>query len=343
MKVTVLAAGTSSEREVSIKTGENISKALKGLGHNVILLDVFFGTPNCEAFSQKNEYDIDEQVKIMRDNTDVVSNAKERNEFFGENVIELCKESDIVFMALHGQNGEDGRIQAAFDMLGIKYTGTGHLGSALAMDKGIAKQILVQNSIPTPRGYVVTPSTRHSGLNEHNMTVPCVVKPCCGGSSIGVSIVKTEAEYEGALEEAFKYENEVIVEDYIEGREFSVGILENQALPIIEIIMSGNDWYDYENKYSGRTPEECPAKLDKRISKVMQEEALRVAKALKLEAYCRIDFLLDRKGEFYCLEANTLPGMTATSLLPQEAAVLGVEFPQLCEKLIEVSMKKYDV
>ena len=261
--------------------------------------------------------------------------------FFGPNVLELCKEADMVFMALHGENGENGKVQAAFDLMGIKYTGTGYLGSALAMDKGLAKQLFVMNQIPTPFGIVLHRDSKYLSASEYGLQLPCVVKPCCGGSSIGVSIVHTEDEFQLALKDAFSYEVEVVVEQFIQGREFSIGVIDNEALPIIEISPK-EGFYDYKNKYEkGKTDEYCPADLSKELTKKMQDIAIEVHKILKLETYSRIDFLLDHQQNMYCLEANTLPGMTPTSLLPQEAEVIGLSFGDLCERLIDVSLSKY--
>ena len=349
MKIVVLAGGLSTERDVSFKTGEMVTKALRENGHQVILLDVFMGYSDkeedltgifdrAEAVSVKvaaipeTAPDL-EKVKAQR--TDQSDN------FFGPNVIELCRMADIVFMALHGENGENGKIQAAFDLFGIRYTGTGYLGSALAMNKGMAKQLFLENGIPTPRGTSLKRGEDAAKIETCGIHFPCVVKPCSGGSSIGVSIVHDKAEYEQALKEAFRWENELVIEEYVKGREFSVGVIDFQALPIIEIAPV-EGFYDYKNKYkAGSTVETCPAELSEQITKEMQGYAEKVAEVLGLNTYSRTDFLLDEEGRIFCLEANTLPGMTPTSLLPQEAKVTGVDFNQLCEKLIESSMRKY--
>ena len=168
------------------------------------------------------------------------------------------------------------------------------------------------------------------------------MKPCCGGSSIGLTIVWTEDEFKNALDEAFKWEDNLIIEEYVEGREFSIGVIDYKALPVIEIAPI-QGFYDYKNKYkAGSAVETCPAELPEEITKKMQYYAERVAEVLGLDTYSRSDFLLNKNNEIYCMEANTLPGMTPTSLLPQEAAVLGINFNQLCEKLIEISLKKYE-
>lgn len=349
MKIVVLAGGLSTERDVSFKTGEMVTKALRENGHQVILLDVFMGYSNkeedltgifgrAEAVSAK----VAAIPETAPDLEKVKAQRKDQSDnFFGPNVIELCRMADIVFMALHGENGENGKIQAAFDLFGIRYTGTGYLGSALAMNKGMAKQLFLENGIPTPRGTSLKRGEDAAKIETCGIHFPCVVKPCSGGSSIGVSIVHDKAEYEQALKEAFRWENELVIEEYVKGREFSVGVIDFQALPIIEIAPV-EGFYDYKNKYkAGSTVETCPAELSGQITKEMQGYAEKVAEVLGLNTYSRTDFLLDAEDHIFCLEANTLPGMTPTSLLPQEAKVTGVDFNQLCEKLIESSMRKY--
>ena len=262
--------------------------------------------------------------------------------FFGPNVIRMCQMADIVFMALHGENGENGKVQAAFDLFGVRYTGSDYLSSAIAMNKGMAKKLFVEAGIPTPMGISMTRETREDDVTKLNLHLPCIVKPCCGGSSIGVTIVRDAAEFKAALDEAFRWENELVIEEFIEGREFSVGVIEGKALPVIEIAPI-QGFYDYKNKYkAGSAVETCPAELPEEVSAQMRHYAEEVAKVIGLDTYSRSDFLLDKDNKMYCLEANTLPGMTPTSLLPQEAAVVGVNFNELCEKLIEISMKKYE-
>lgn len=342
MKIVVLAGGLSTERDVSLNSGSLVCTALRKKGHDAILADVFLGLPDIklsdDVFAEYGRGEVEkpvisdgvpdlDKIRGLRADSDV---------FLGPNVMELCRMADIVFLALHGENGENGKLQAALDLYGIRYTGTGSLGSALAMHKGIAKQIFKDSRIPTPDGCYV----RKGQSVPEDLPFPCVVKPCSGGSSIGVSIVNSAKELEKALEEAFLYEDEIVIEKYIKGREFSVGVLDGEALPIIEIIPN-EGFYDYVNKYqAGKVLEVCPAQLDTKIAKEMQKQAVNVFYALKLEAYARIDFLLDEENRMYCLEANTLPGMTPMSLLPQEAAQIGLSYEELCEKIIDISLKK---
>lgn len=341
MKVVVLAGGTSTERDVSLSSGRMIYKALKNKGHQTILLDVYLGYEgdSNEIFSKDNDWgsdigsvsvknpDINEIRALRKDNPDY---------FFGPNVINICSQADIVFIALHGENGEDGKVQAAFDLMGIKYTGTDYVSSAIAMDKSISKELFAFYNIPTPKGI-------HVYKNEPYQwdTFPCVVKVCTGGSSVGVSIANNQDEMEEALSESFQFGDDVVVEQFIKGREFSVGVMQNKALPVIEIAPI-QGFYDYKNKYqAGSAIETCPADLPEDISTRMQEIAEHVFKALRLKTYARMDFMLNENNELFCLEANTLPGMTPTSLLPQEAQAIGIDFENLCEKIIEISLEKY--
>lgn len=338
MKIVVLAAGTSSEREVSISSGKMVCKALRAKGHDAVLVDVFFGTDEKTVFGRK-EYDVIKEAERLSGMTKLVAaEQKKRSSLFGPNVLELCREADIVFLALHGKNGEDGKLQAAFDLLGIPYTGSGSLGSALAMDKGLTKEIFTYYGIETPKGFHKEKGDGKSPESE-GIGYPCVVKPSCGGSSVGVSIVSDRASFDKAVEACYVQDDEAVVEQYISGREFSIGVLDGMALPIIEIEpLEG--FYDYENKYKpGATKDTCPAVLPDETARAMQDCAVRVFRALRLGAYARMDFLLQEDGSFFCLEANTLPGMTPTSLLPQEAAAIGMDFPTLCERLIALSQK----
>lgn len=340
MKVVVLAGGTSTERDVSLVSGSMIYKALKKNGHQAILLDVYLGyegdtdqifesdvdwAAKISAISEKNP-DL-EAVKAMRPDGD--------KNFFGPNVLKLCQSADAVFMALHGANGEDGKIQACFELLGIPYTGTDFVSSAMAMDKGITKDIFLAHHIPTPAGIRL----KKGEQEEEKVPYPCIVKACCGGSSVGVCIAQNDAEYEAAKAEAFRYDEEVIIEQYITGREFSVGVMDGKALPVIEIAPK-QGFYDYKNKYqAGSTVETCPAELPEDKTRKMQQIAEQVFEALRMKNYARMDFMMSKEGEIFCLEANTLPGMTPTSLLPQEAAAVGISFEELCEKILQYAKR----
>lgn len=348
MKVVVLAGGISTERDVSLSSGTMIYRALKKRGHQAILLDVYLGcewVPSVEGETIDSIFDQDKDWagtigSIAEENPDIervkaMRPDGEKN-FFGPNVITVCQAADVVFMALHGENGENGKIQACFDLMGITYTGTDYVSSALAMDKGLSKELFACHGIPTPAGIRLKKEQKQ----EKAVPFPCIVKACCGGSSVGVCIALKEEEYEKALQEAFLYDDEVIVEQYIEGREFSVGVMDGRALPIIEIApLEG--FYDYKNKYQpGSTVETCPAQLSEEKTKEIQTYAEQAFRALRLKNYARMDFMMNKEGEVFCLEANTLPGMTPTSLLPQEAAAEGISFEELCEKIMSTALVK---
>lgn len=359
MKIVVLAGGISTERDVSLSSGSLIYKALKSRGHQAILLDAFLGYTgeDVEKIFEKDEDWAAEIGQISEENPDIEQVKALRPDwkknFFGPNVITICQAADVVFMGLHGENGENGRIQACFDLMGIRYTGTDYVSSALCMDKGLAKELFACHGIPTPCGFRLKKSALEAYIQKRKQNAekdvlleeggalrfPLVVKACCGGSSVGVYMVNQEEEYEKALRDAFRYDEEVLIEQYIKGREFSVGVMEGRALPVIEIApLQG--FYDYKNKYqAGSTVETCPAEIPEDKSREMQRWAEKAFQALRLKNYARMDFMMNEAGEMFCLEANTLPGMTPTSLLPQEAAAEGVAFDELCEKIIEAAFR----
>ena len=471
MKVVVLAGGLCPERNVSLSSGSLIANALIENGHSVTLLDLYRGVDvnvnsNANANSNENanenanssvnanscgaahgaldklfiDASVDERFSYtVSENEPNLEQLKSEakagdesgNKLIGKNVINICQYADLVFNALHGDIGENGKLQAIFDSFGIRYTGTGYTGCLLAMDKDLSKQIMRFNGILTAdwasirvrndncaskndscaskndssasKGDSCASKNDSSALKDENYAIidnksaskndssalkdenyaiidnksaskddsgvskdenyalidnnsaskeynnalseanrigfPCVVKPLSCGSSVGVSIVNNAEELSEAIIVASFYESDIIIEKYISGRELSVGILDNEALPPIEIIPS-EGFYNYKNKYQiGMAKEICPAQLPNDIQTKLRETALEVHRALRLGAYSRIDFILDEEGNAFCLEANTLPGMTATSLLPQEAAAAGISYNELCEIIIELSSK----
>ncbi|MGN1433409.1 MAG: D-alanine--D-alanine ligase [Ruminococcus sp.] len=345
MRIVVLAGGLSTERDVSISSGILVASALREKGHEVVLLDVFTGYEQniCDIDALfKQNYSFTDKANVgetVSDFSEVRENRLNKSDrFIGTNVIEICSEADITFLALHGGEGENGQLQATLDLLGIKYTGTGYLGSALAMNKGLTKGVFVQNKINTPAGEIF----KNAEDAKSWSIFPCVVKPCSGGSSVGIAKAENEEEFLAAVKDAFRYENEIVVEQFVKGREFSVGLLGGKALPPIEIIPKSG-FYDYAAKYqAGATVEICPADIDEQTDKKLRDAAVAAYNSLHLDSYARVDFLVDENGEPFCLEANTLPGMTPTSLLPQEAAVEGLNYADLCEKIIEISLAKYN-
>lgn len=340
MKIVVLAGGTSTERDVSLSSGSMIYKALKKNGHQAILLDVYLGYEG--DLTDIFEWDTDwaEQIGAVGEKNPDLEEIKALRkgggkDFFGPNVLTLCRSADAVFMALHGANGEDGKIQACFELMGIPYTGTDFVSAAMAMDKGITKDIFKAYNIPTPAGIRLKKGQKES----EKVPYPCIVKACCGGSSVGVCIAYDDVQYGAAKEEAFRYDNEVVIEQYIQGREFSVGVMDGKALPVIEIAPK-EGFYDYKNKYqAGSAVETCPAEIPQNKAEEMQRIAENVFMILRLKSYARMDFMMSDKGDIYCLEANTLPGMTPTSLLPQEAAAVGIGFEELCERILACAFR----
>ena len=341
MKIVVLAGGLSTERDVSLTSGAGICRTLLENGHQAVLMDAFMGIPydadKLEDLFSLPDAGLSIASGISADEPDLAairaSRADQSPCLLGPNVIALCQMADIVFMGLHGDIGENGKLQATFDVLGIKYTGPNSLGSALAMDKGLTKQIFRTEGVPTPKGTWLYKSCQDTSLTALGLSLPVVVKPCSGGSSVGVYIVHTEEEYNQAIEASFRYEDELIIEEYIKGREFAVGIIE---------IIPNSGFFDYKNKYQdGCTQEICPAQIPEDIAHKMQCAAEKAFAALKLDVYSRADFLLTENGDIYCLEVNSLPGMTPASLLPKEAGAAGINYSELCEMIIEKSLARY--
>lgn len=333
MNIVVLAGGLSMERDVSLTSGSRIANTLRDAGHNAVLLDLYYGIEkekmSFDSSFGRYEYKISETAPDL--DALVRSNGGRENPI-GENVIEFCKMADVAFLALHGGVGENGKLQALLEMNGVRFTGSSSVGCMLSMDKIISKELIAREGIPTAEWL-----TNKNGRNELKDLIPCFVKPADNGSSVGVTKVVNEAELEAALNEAEKFSDNVLIERQVLGREFSVGILEGKALPPIEIIATG-DFYNYTVKYqAGLAREICPAPISDELTIKLQSYAERAHRALRLGSYSRIDFIMDASGEFFFLEANALPGMTPTSLLPQEAAANGMSYTELCLKLIELA------
>ena len=258
---------------------------------------------------------------------------------FGPGVLEASRLADVVFLGLHGTCGEDGRVQAALDLLGIPYTGSGYLGSAIAMDKDLTKRLAAPLGVATPKWELVRYTAEEIPALTARLEVPCVVKPVASGSSIGVSVVHDRDALSAALTQCLDYGRVCVVEQYIAGREIQVGILEDRALPSIEIVPK-EGFYDYENKYQpGAAEEFCPAPIPEEWEARLGKAALTVFHALGLSVYSRADFIVTEDGTPWFLEINTLPGMTPTSLLPQEAAAVGIGYGELCERIINASLE----
>lgn len=335
MKIIVLAGGLSPERNVSLSSGAKVANALIENGHDVMVFDIYLGKQN-EYFvpiyhNKKEEFQYKFDVTSEEPDLDELKKIKKDNYLVDKDIITYCESADKVFLALHGSTGENGKLQSLLDIYNIKYTSTYPLGSMLSMHKDIAKRLMKQSEVLTPNWkYINTNET----YNLDGIMYPCVIKPCSNGSSIGTTIVNNETELMGAFDKAKVYESEIIIEEKIEGREFTVAIIKGRVLPIIEIKpLSG--FYDYKNKYkSGATIEECPANIPNDIKQNLESIALKVHNILHLGTYSRIDFLMDNNNRIYCLEANTLPGMTTSSLFPLAAKEAGITYNDLCEMII---------
>jgi D-alanine-D-alanine ligase len=340
LNIIVLAGGTSAERNVSLATSKAIAKSLRESGHSVKVVDPVYGA------EQPGEETIFEgRLAVGQE----FPTAEELNRYSNRKVIECINSNvfdniDIVFLGLHGKFGEDGRIQSLLEMRGVKYTGSGVTSSAMAMDKNISKIMFNHFDIPTPKWMMMKKGADVVKVDESIKLItgyPCVIKPNDEGSTVGLSIVQPDMEdvqLGKALEDAFCYSDSVMAEEFIEGRELTVAILGDEVLPVVEI-KPKDGFYDYEHKYTkGMTEYFCPAELPAELAQHIKEKALIAHKALGCKVYSRIDFRLNKKGEYYCLEVNTLPGMTELSLVPKAAGAVGMDFPTLLNRIIELSL-----
>ncbi len=334
MRITVLTGGSSSERDVALASAAQVVAALRSRGHAVSVVDTASGLLDADQ---------ERLVLVPRvgaEPPDVRARAAaERNVLLGGLLTSavVC-DADVVFLCLHGGRGEDGTLQHLLDVAGVRYTGSGPLGSGLAMDKDVAKRLFLAAGVPTA-AWLMHPATVpdqaavDSELVARELGWPVVVKPSKQGSTVGLTVVDNAAGLVPALAEAARHDDEVMVESFVPGRELTVGVLGTTALAVGEIIPE-HELFDYECKYTpGMSQEIFPADIPETVAWEVQRLALRAHQALKLRGYSRVDFRLTPDGRLYCLEVNTLPGMTATSLMPQSAAAVGIGFPELCERI----------
>ena len=348
MKIVVLGGGISTERHVSLVTATSACKALRSLGHQAVFVDMFLGIsdynkPLEEVFLEPDG--LCGNAAIEKTEPDLEAVKKQRGEGcrgrIGKNVLELCKLADCVFLGLHGADGEDGKIQATLELLNIPFTGSGSQASAIAMDKSIAKRIAESFGILTPEWQEYTYDETDIDRLTREIEVPCVVKIVNGGSSIGVELTDNKDELRKALGNMLAYGNHIVIEKKISGREITVPVLDGKALSPIEIIPPEGETFDYIAKYqSGKegAAEICPAHLTSEEESLLRERAEHVHRSLGLRVYSRSDFILDAEGNVWFLEVNTLPGMTPNSLIPKAAAVAGLSYAELCERIVELSM-----
>jgi D-alanine-D-alanine ligase len=335
VKIAVIFGGKSAEREVSIASGVQVFKVLKELGHEVLAIDTAKGVLGSA-----------DQKRLLSAHVQPMPPASNALALIQSGPTELLSspgiaDVDVFFLALHGGAGEDGTLQSYLDVTGIPYTGSSHMPSVYAMDKDVAKRIFCTANIPTPE-WLMTPCTPAEVKNR--LRFPVVVKPNKQGSTIGQTVVTDAKKLKLAIDEAYRHDDEVMIEKFIPGRELTIGILEDRALTVGEIIPHGSKVFDYQSKYQeGGATEIFPAKLSPVQTRTVQNLGLKAHRALKLQDYSRIDFRMDPQGDIWCLEANSLPGLTSNSLLPQSAAASGISFPELCERICQLAINRHRV
>ena len=327
-KVALLVGGTSPEREVSKMSGKGVLGALKSLQYPTIVIDPAYGLnqPKEEEkfFLEKDFSEVSNRNCIDAINSNLLNNV------------------DIVFSALHGKWAEDGTIQSLLELRGLKYTGSKVLASALAMDKEMSKLIFRQEGVETPDWLTLNSMNiepkKIINYIKNQIGFPCIIKPNDQGSTVGLKLVKEESEVEEAVKVALQFSSKALVEKYIPGRELTVAILINEPLPVLEIVPKSG-LYDYKSKYtSGMSEYIVPAKISEEIEKKAQKQALKAFHSLGCEGYARVDFRLSNNNELYCLEVNTLPGMTPLSLVPKAAKAVGISFEELIKRIIQQAL-----
>src|SRR5215210_1304041 len=326
MRVTVLTGGTSAERDVALASAVQVIGALRSRGHEVAVVDTSRGyIPAADEPAL-----LSGTVGVEPPSIEQLRGLERGLLLSGLGNMAAVRNAGVLFLALHGGRGEDGTLQTLLEMVGVPYTGSGRLGSAMAMDKDVSKRLFRVAGVPTA-DWVMAPADGARVAREFGW--PVVVKPSKQGSTVGLSVVKRAEDYEEAVIVARRYDDEVMIEGFVPGRELTVGVLDGEALAVGEIIPR-HEIFDYECKYTpGMSQEIFPADLSAELEAECRRLAVIAHEALKLGGYSRVDFRLTAAEELFCLEVNTLPGMTATSLLPQSAAAAGIAFPDLCERI----------
>jgi D-alanine-D-alanine ligase len=326
MRITVLTGGTSAERDVALASAVQVIAALRSIGHQVAVVDTARGfVPEADEAQL-----LPASVGVAPPSVAQLETLEHGLLLSGLANLAAVRDAEVLFLALHGGHGEDGTLQTILSMIGVPYTGSGPIGSAMAMDKDISKRLFRDAGIPTAR-WLMAPATVHEV--ETHLGWPVVVKPSKQGSTVGLSVVRSPGKLAPAIEEARRHDDEVMIEAFVPGRELTVGILDGVALAVGEIIPR-HEIFDYECKYTpGMSEEIFPADLPADVAAECGRLGVAAHRALKLGGYSRVDFRLTPSGEACCLEVNTLPGMTATSLLPQSARAVGIGFPELCDRI----------
>jgi len=341
LKIAVLMGGNSAERDVSLASGTGIIAGLRAAGHEAIAIDTALGAGQLTSIKRAEIEGIKAEPPSVTDLSQIPSETAIATVSSPD-----LKEVDLVFLALHGGMGENGTIQAILDLMGIPYTGSGVLASAAAMDKHIAKKIFIASGIPTP-DYILKQSSEvvdETALIrdvESSVGFPVVVKPNDQGSSVGLDIARDKSALQAIAARAAEYSDRIIFEKYISGRELTVGILGNETLPVVEM-RPHEGFYDYKHKYTpGMTDYIVPAPLTEAQERRIRELGMMAFQTLNCHGYGRVDFRMSAEGDFYCLEVNTLPGMTTTSLVPKAAMAAGIEFPELLERIAQIALRHH--
>jgi D-alanine-D-alanine ligase len=330
MKVAVLMGGTSSEREISLRTGRGMAQAVRRLGHEVLAVDAANGrllpAGEEERATPLEALDVAGPAALVR--------------------ADALREADVVLIALHGGAGENGTLQALLDLAGKAYTGSGVMASAVAMNKAMSKRLFVSAGVPTP-AWVLMPTeddaARRLRAGEVSPAIealglPLVVKPNEEGSTVGLTIVQASGELPAAFDLAAKYGYEVLLETFVPGRELTVAVMGDRPLPIVEI-RPKSGFYDYESKYTaGRSEYFCPADLPAPLAEDIGRLGVRAAQVLDCRGVSRVDFRLDPAGTAWCLEVNTIPGMTPTSLVPMAAKAAGMSYDLVVQRMLDLAL-----
>jgi D-alanine-D-alanine ligase len=332
MRITVLTGGDADERDVSLASGCEVGAALRARGHEVVVFDTVSGPLSASEEARIRQHGVDPSPP----------HAQVRDRLLAGDLDFLRSDpvagaADVFFLALHGGGGEDGRLQTLLDAIGVPFTGSGPVGCALAMDKDLTKRLLRDAGIPTADWLL---DESDAEVVENRLGWPVVVKAACGGSSLRLELVRSRSEWDGAVERSRTFGDRVVVEGFVKGREFTVGVLGGVALPVGEIVAE-HELFDYACKYQpGLAAEIFPAVVESELAEGMQRAALEVHRLLRLDDYSRVDFLVDADGIAWCLEANALPGMTAQSLLPRAARAAGLDFPDLCDRIVGLALAR---
>ena len=348
LNIVVLAGGLSNERNLSLRSGYVVSKVLAEKGYRVILLDSYMGYGEREeviknAFADPQKYSL-EPGDIPTDIPDLWAVKKRRvdqsSSYFGPNVLQICRQAELVFIALHGAEGENGKVQAAFDLLGIDYTGCDYFSSALSSNKIVSKQLLVEAGIPVPKGYVTYRGEHEVHPEDKNLQYPVIVKPNNGGIGLGISVASDRNSFKKALKDAFRWESEILVEEYITGREFAVGTIDGKALPVLEVLPFHTKEHETDLSLRGEKLRKCPADIPKELSERLRKTAEQVVDILGVNAYGKVDFIVKDDGCFVCLECDSLPQLSQDAHLVVDAQAAGISFGDLCDRILEMSLRR---